>query len=251
MHRPVAPRQHDGVIPVEQHHSVFVQKSWRERRADMGIRHPHSPRSLCALTLHRPGSRILSASGVRACQKVIRIARELNPAIRVLARTDYVRAIDALRPLNRRLTVARVTRLIKHSPVAIDRGAHSKSINIVRESSDRRGRGAPSPGAAAWGHSTGRLASRSRSRTSSCGTSAARSATSPPPVRRCRRWERLGQFLRLVLAAQHTTESAHSTRGLARNTRLQAYNSSCSTPAWRLNRGKEARWNRRQSQTLT
>ena len=43
------------------------------------------------------GTLILSASGVRHCEEVIRLARGLNPAIRVLARSDYVREIGGLR----------------------------------------------------------------------------------------------------------------------------------------------------------
>ena len=43
------------------------------------------------------GTLILSASGVRHCEEVIRLARGLNPAIRVLARADYVREVSALR----------------------------------------------------------------------------------------------------------------------------------------------------------
>jgi CPA2 family monovalent cation:H+ antiporter-2 len=43
------------------------------------------------------GSLILSASGMHASAEVIRLARELNPAIRILARTAYVRELPALR----------------------------------------------------------------------------------------------------------------------------------------------------------
>jgi CPA2 family monovalent cation:H+ antiporter-2 len=43
------------------------------------------------------GTLILSASGVRHCEEVIRLARELNSGIRVLARSDYVREIGPLR----------------------------------------------------------------------------------------------------------------------------------------------------------
>jgi CPA2 family monovalent cation:H+ antiporter-2 len=43
------------------------------------------------------GTLILSASGVRHCEDVIRLARGLNPDIRVLARADYVREVGPLR----------------------------------------------------------------------------------------------------------------------------------------------------------
>jgi monovalent cation:H+ antiporter-2, CPA2 family len=45
----------------------------------------------------RAGCLIMSASGIQGAEEVIRIARELNPAIRVLARTAYLRESGALR----------------------------------------------------------------------------------------------------------------------------------------------------------
>jgi CPA2 family monovalent cation:H+ antiporter-2 len=45
----------------------------------------------------RAGSLILSSAGMTGSEEVIRMARELNPNIRVLARTAYVRELDALR----------------------------------------------------------------------------------------------------------------------------------------------------------
>jgi monovalent cation:H+ antiporter-2, CPA2 family len=45
----------------------------------------------------RAGSLILSAAGMRASAEVIRLARELNPAIRILARAVYVHELPALR----------------------------------------------------------------------------------------------------------------------------------------------------------
>jgi CPA2 family monovalent cation:H+ antiporter-2 len=53
--------------------------------------------TLASANIAEAGSLILSASGVRHCEQVIRFARELNPTICVVARTDYVREIDALR----------------------------------------------------------------------------------------------------------------------------------------------------------
>jgi CPA2 family monovalent cation:H+ antiporter-2 len=46
--------------------------------------------------VERAGSLILSAAGMHASAEVIRLARELNPAIRILARSAYVREIPAL-----------------------------------------------------------------------------------------------------------------------------------------------------------
>lgn len=40
---------------------------------------------------------ILSASGMQGSEEVIRLTRELNPRIRVFARTAYLREIPALR----------------------------------------------------------------------------------------------------------------------------------------------------------
>jgi len=45
----------------------------------------------------RAGSLILSAAGMHASAEIIRLARELNPAIRILARTVYVNELPALR----------------------------------------------------------------------------------------------------------------------------------------------------------
>jgi CPA2 family monovalent cation:H+ antiporter-2 len=47
--------------------------------------------------VERAGSLILSTSGIRAPEEVIRLARELNPEVRVLARTAYLRERAALR----------------------------------------------------------------------------------------------------------------------------------------------------------
>jgi CPA2 family monovalent cation:H+ antiporter-2 len=46
--------------------------------------------------VERAGSLILSAAGMHAGAEVIRLARELNPTIRILARSAYVREIPAL-----------------------------------------------------------------------------------------------------------------------------------------------------------
>ena len=45
------------------------------------------------------GSLILSSAGMHGSEEVIRLARELNPDIRVLARTAYVREMHSLRGL--------------------------------------------------------------------------------------------------------------------------------------------------------
>ena len=45
----------------------------------------------------RAGSLILSAASMHASAEIIRLARELNPAIRILARTVYVHELHALR----------------------------------------------------------------------------------------------------------------------------------------------------------
>ena len=47
--------------------------------------------------MDRAASLVLSSSGMRGSEEVIRLARELNPAIRVLARSAYVRELPALR----------------------------------------------------------------------------------------------------------------------------------------------------------
>jgi CPA2 family monovalent cation:H+ antiporter-2 len=46
--------------------------------------------------VERAGSLILSASGISHSEEVIRLARELNPAIRIFARTAYLRELPTL-----------------------------------------------------------------------------------------------------------------------------------------------------------
>lgn len=53
--------------------------------------------TLAAARIDQAGSLILSASGVSNCEQVIRLARELNPTIHVLARSDYVHEIPGLK----------------------------------------------------------------------------------------------------------------------------------------------------------
>lgn len=52
--------------------------------------------TLASADVGHSGTLILSASGLRNCEEIIRLAREMNPTIRVLARSTYVREIDAL-----------------------------------------------------------------------------------------------------------------------------------------------------------
>jgi CPA2 family monovalent cation:H+ antiporter-2 len=56
----------------------------------------HHRETLQDAGVERAGSLILSAAGMHASAEVIRLARELNPAIRVLARATHVREIPAL-----------------------------------------------------------------------------------------------------------------------------------------------------------
>ncbi len=53
--------------------------------------------TLKSAEVDRAGSLILSAAGMKGSEEVIRLARELNPAVRVLARSAYVRELPALR----------------------------------------------------------------------------------------------------------------------------------------------------------
>jgi CPA2 family monovalent cation:H+ antiporter-2 len=53
--------------------------------------------TLRAAGVDHAGSLILSASGLRGSEEVIRLARDLNPDIRILARSAYVREQQALR----------------------------------------------------------------------------------------------------------------------------------------------------------
>jgi len=62
--------------------AVYGDANHRETLQDAGV--------------ERAGSLILSSAGMRASAEVIRLARELNPAIRILARSAYVREIADL-----------------------------------------------------------------------------------------------------------------------------------------------------------
>jgi len=53
--------------------------------------------TLLGAGVDRAGSLILSSAGMQASAEVIRLARELNPALRVLARSAYVHEIAPLR----------------------------------------------------------------------------------------------------------------------------------------------------------
>jgi CPA2 family monovalent cation:H+ antiporter-2 len=53
--------------------------------------------TLKAAGLGRAASLILSASGLRNAEEIIRLARELNPGVRVLVRCAYLREMPALR----------------------------------------------------------------------------------------------------------------------------------------------------------
>ena len=53
--------------------------------------------TLKAAGVHRAASLILSASGLRGGEEVIRLARELNPRVRILVRSAYLRERPALR----------------------------------------------------------------------------------------------------------------------------------------------------------
>ena len=55
------------------------------------------PETLKAAGVARAGTLILSSSGLTGAEEVIRLARELNPDVRVLARSAYLRERPALR----------------------------------------------------------------------------------------------------------------------------------------------------------
>ena len=75
---------------------------------------------------------ILSASGLHTSGEIVRTARELNPNLRVLARADYLREVDALREAGVQqafsgegeIALAMTTAILEHlgaSPEQIDR----------------------------------------------------------------------------------------------------------------------------------
>ena len=54
------------------------------------------PETLVAAGVRRSGTLILSASALHQSSEIIRSARTLNPALRVLARAEYLRDLPAL-----------------------------------------------------------------------------------------------------------------------------------------------------------
>jgi CPA2 family monovalent cation:H+ antiporter-2 len=102
------------------------------------------------------GSLILSSSGLSNGEAVIRLARELNPHIQILARSTYVRELPALRRAGAEafsgesevalaLTVALLERL-GATPEQIDRERERVHAELLDGAGDGRGKG-PSPGA--------------------------------------------------------------------------------------------------------
>jgi CPA2 family monovalent cation:H+ antiporter-2 len=81
------------------------------------------------------GSLILSASGLRAPGEIIRIARELNPDIRILVRTAYLRERPALRAAGADLVFSGEgeVALAMNEAILRDMGATSQKISKERE----------------------------------------------------------------------------------------------------------------------
>jgi monovalent cation:H+ antiporter-2, CPA2 family len=80
------------------------------------------------------GSLILSASGLSAAAEIIRLARELNPDIRILARTAYLRERPALQAAGADLIFSGEgeVALAMNEAVLRDMGATTKSVNKMR-----------------------------------------------------------------------------------------------------------------------
>jgi CPA2 family monovalent cation:H+ antiporter-2 len=81
------------------------------------------------------GNLILSSSGMRGSEEVIRLARQLNPEIRVLARADYVREMPALRQAGAELAFSGESEVALAVTEAILRelGATPEQIDLERE----------------------------------------------------------------------------------------------------------------------
>jgi CPA2 family monovalent cation:H+ antiporter-2 len=85
--------------------------------------------------VERAGSLILSAYGIRGSEEVIRLARELSPSIRILARAAYVRDLPALRRAGAEVVFAGEGEVALALTVAIlqDLGATPEQIDRERE----------------------------------------------------------------------------------------------------------------------
>ena len=97
----------------------------------------------------RAGSLILSAAGDKSQEPIIRLARQLNPGIRILARAAYTQELGALRAAGAERVFSGEGEVALAMVVALlgDLGATPEQIDRERERADADLHGPPRNGA--------------------------------------------------------------------------------------------------------
>ena len=87
----------NGVVPTVVELNMEAVRGLRQDGIDAIYGDATRPETLEAAGVQRAGSLILGSAGMANSTEVIRIARTLNPSVRVLARAQYLRDIPALK----------------------------------------------------------------------------------------------------------------------------------------------------------
>jgi CPA2 family monovalent cation:H+ antiporter-2 len=88
--------QENGIEPAVIELNLEIARQLRESGVRITYGDASHRDTLQSAGVERAGSLILSASGISHSEEVIRLARELNPAIRIFARTAYLRELPTL-----------------------------------------------------------------------------------------------------------------------------------------------------------
>jgi CPA2 family monovalent cation:H+ antiporter-2 len=86
----------NGVVPTVVELNMDAVRGLRQDGIDAIYGDATRPETLEAAGAHKAGSMVLGSAGMANSAEVIRIARTLNPGIRVLARAQYLRDVPSL-----------------------------------------------------------------------------------------------------------------------------------------------------------
>ena len=89
--------QENGIEPTVIELNLETVRGLREAGISAVYGDASQPETLKAAGIGSAGSLILSAAGLEGAEHVIRLARELDPHVRILARSSYLRELPALR----------------------------------------------------------------------------------------------------------------------------------------------------------
>jgi CPA2 family monovalent cation:H+ antiporter-2 len=89
--------QENGIYPTVVELNVDTVRHLRSHGIDAVYGDAGQPETLTAARVSDAGSLILTSAGMEGTAEAIRVARTLNPKVRVLARAGYLRELDALR----------------------------------------------------------------------------------------------------------------------------------------------------------